>query len=209
MWGFEANQKPTEGRAASPRCRWSSSISLCVCRKMTAKGEGGWPQLGAGKSQGAISSRKDDVGRWKQPSRVERCLHRQPGPAGMKLSVLQELHPELPSPKGTEWILTRHEQFSTLSLPNCCCPAHFNVYGKLFSSRCSYLELNNCLQLYEHHVKNTNKGTKNLCSIMLCLPGAKTCTETSTHGTYRHSSLGFCLSKSSTKLWTPLIFRLF
>lgn len=133
--------------------------------------------------------------------------------SGIKISALQELHPELPLPEGTECILATCTLFHSVPPKHCCCPAHFNAHGKLFSSRCSYLELNNCLQLHEHHVRNTNKGTKpmNSCSIMLWLTAAKNVNMhwSSTHSIYRHSSLGFCLSKSSTKLWTPLIFRFF
>lgn len=180
MWEFEANQKLTAGRAACPRCRWSSSITLCPCAEkwqqkelVAALAE---PQPGAGKSQGAISSRKGDVGRWKQPSRMEMCLHRQPGPAGMKPSALQELHLGAALAQ-RDWVCFSQTCTIFHSVPpkHCSCPAHFNVHGKSFSSRCSYLELNNCLQLYEHHIKNTNKGNKNtnLCSIMLWLTGAK------------------------------------
>lgn len=81
-----------------------------------------------------------------------------------------------PHPKGLRVYFSQTcTIFHSVPPKHCCCPAHFNVHGKSFSSRCSYLELNNCLQLYEHHIKNTNKGNKNtnLCSIMLWLTGAK------------------------------------
>lgn len=64
---------------------------VSLCRKMTVKGAGAAlaePQLRAGKSQGTISSRKEDgeVETAQQDGDVS------PGPAGMKLSALQELH---------------------------------------------------------------------------------------------------------------------
>lgn len=117
------------------------------------------------------------MGRWKQPSRMEMCPHSSQGLQEWNSLPSRSCTLELPSPKGVGFILARHVCTIFHSVPpkHCCCPAHFNVHGKLFSSRCSYLGLNNCLQLYEHHIKNANKGTKtiNFCSIILWLTGAK------------------------------------
>lgn len=162
------------------------------------------PQLRAGKSQGAISSRKGDGGGGNSPAGW-----------GCVIPVGTCSNETLPSrsctqscPHQRHWVHFS-QTFSTLSL----CPAHFSLHGKLFSSRCSYLELSNCLQLYEHHIKNTNKGTKNmgLCSIMPWLTGAKNLTmHWEQHTQHLQAQLPqICLSKSSTKPWAPLIFRLF
>lgn len=139
------------GEAAASLCVSVPVLSLGCAEKWQQKepvAALAQPQLGAGKSQGAIPSRKDDVGKWKQPTSMEKCLHRQPGPAGTNLSALQELHPEVPLPKGTECILARRVRFSTLSLPNTAVAQHTSMYMEnYFLPRCSYLELNNCLQL--------------------------------------------------------------
>lgn len=139
---------------------------VSLCRKMTAKGVSpGWAT-----ARGREKPRRDDVETAQQDGDVS------PGPAGMELSALQELHLGAALTQ-RDWVYFSQTCTIFHSVPpkHCCCPAHFNVHGKLFSSRCSYLGLNNCLQLYEHHIKNTNKGTKtiNFCSIMLWLTGAK------------------------------------
>lgn len=103
-----------------------AAASLCVCADNDSKRRGWQQQLGAGKSQGAISCRKDDVGRWEQPSRMRMCLHRQPGHETLPSRSCTQSCP-LPSATQRDWVYFS-QTFSTLSLPNTAAAQHTSMY---------------------------------------------------------------------------------